>query len=224
MIYNHLQRNQTLTANAWTLFQQAFPGEQELEHTYPIRIPASHGQNGTELPSIQQWLQMIPFQHISMLNIQGLRLRMPDLMILTNLTNLGVLLLRHPHGDCPQDLNDKAMRDWGRAVQEKGAFTKLRVVGVHYFAPSLQATLKCLAAFPTLRICTIETYTPILSAEVAASQITHAALPFQLFPEGTQASDEGPEAIWSTGNTSGKSLVRWTGLCFAICSKAQSPL
>lgn len=205
MIYYQLQKNQNLTANAWSTFQQAFPGEVELNHTYSIRIPAMHGEATTELPSIQQWLKVLPFTHMSMLNIQDLCLRLPDLMILTSLPNLGVLLLRHPHGNSPQDLDDKAMRDWGRAVQEKGSFTRLRVVGIHYFAPTLQATLKCLSSFPALRICTVETYYPIPSVRFAESQVVSAGLPFELFPDGTHIVNGNPEAIWSRGGVSSKS-------------------
>ncbi|KAF1973449.1 hypothetical protein BU23DRAFT_430781, partial [Bimuria novae-zelandiae CBS 107.79] len=155
MIYDHLEKNQNLTANAWSLFQQAFPGEQELNHHHLIRIPARHGQAAAELPSIQQWLSQLPFSHLSMLNLQGLCLRISDLMVLTNLPNLGVLLLRHPHGNFPQDLDDKSMRDWSRAVQEKSAFTRLRMVGIHHFSLSFEAVLKCLASYPALRLCTV---------------------------------------------------------------------
>lgn len=204
-IYEHLQKNQNLTANAWSLFQQAFPGEAELNHTYPIRIPALYGQSTSELPSIQQWLRLLPFSHLSLLNIQSLCLRLGDLITLTNLPNLGVLLMRSAYGEWPQELDDKAMRDWGRAVQEKGAFTQLRVVGLHHHAASLQATLKGLSQFPALRICTVESQPPLASSQAAVLQLASAALPFELLADTTSNDDDNPEAIWSQGNVSGKS-------------------
>jgi hypothetical protein len=207
-IYDHLRKNQTLTPNAWSLFQQAFPSEEQLDHTYPIRIPALHAQSTSELPSIQQWLQLLPFSHLSLLNIQSLCLRLSDLITLTDLPNLGVLLIRCAYGESPQDLDDKAMRDWSRAVQEKGAFTKLRMVGLHYHPASLQATLKGLTRFPALRVCTVEPHVLLTSAQSALSQITSAALPFQLFPDMISGDDDHPEAIWSHGNLAGESPAR----------------
>ncbi|KAF2444212.1 hypothetical protein P171DRAFT_432280 [Karstenula rhodostoma CBS 690.94] len=202
-IYHHLQKNQTLTANAWSLFQQAFPGEEELNHTYPIRIPALYGQSTSELPSIQQWLRLLPFSHLSLLNIQSLCLRIGDLITLTNLPNLGVLLMRSAYGEWQQELDDRAMRDWSRAVRERGAFTQLRVVGLHHHAASLQATLKGLSQFPALRICTVEPHAPLASSQAALSQIASAALPFELLSDTTCNDDDDPEGIWSRGNVSG---------------------
>ncbi|OAF99570.1 uncharacterized protein CC84DRAFT_1209906 [Paraphaeosphaeria sporulosa] len=204
-IYEHLQKNQNLTANAWSLFQQAFPGEAELNRTYPIRIPALYGQSASELPSIQQWLRLLPFSHLLLLNIQCLCLRLDDLITLTTLPNLGVLLMRFAYDKLPQELDDKAMRDWSRAVKEKGAFTQLRVVGLHHHAASLPATLKGLSQFPALRICTVEPQPPLASSQAAISQIASAALPFELLVDdytGTADSDT-PEAVWSKGNLPG---------------------
>ncbi|KAL5395870.1 hypothetical protein PMIN06_004347 [Paraphaeosphaeria minitans] len=204
-IYEHLQKNQNLTANAWSLFQQAFPGEAELNHTYPIRIPVLYGQSTSELPSIQRWLRLLPFSHLSLLNIQSLCLRLGDLITLTDLPNLGVLLMRSAYGEWPQELDDKAMRDWSRVVKEKDAFTQLRVVGLHHHAASLAATLKGLSQFPALQICTVEPQPPLASSQAAISQIASAALPFELLVDDYTYTDDGdtPEAIWSKGNLSG---------------------
>lgn len=202
-IYDYLQKHQNLTANAWSLFQQAFPGEQELNHTYPIRIPALHGEGAVELTSIQQWLQLLPFAHLSLLNIQSIRLSIIHLISLIDLPNLGVLLIRLPH-DNLRDLDNKAMRDWSRAAQEKSAFTKLRVVGLHGFSASLQATLKSLATFPALQLCTVEPLDPTPSVQYASDQIRKMSLPFRLSPTATSGGDDDPESIWSHGNLSGK--------------------
>lgn len=217
MIYEYLQRNQILTANAWSLFQQAFPDEAELNHTYPIRIPALYGQPTTKLPAIEKWLRLLPFSHLSLLNIQSLSLRLRDLITLTKLTNLGVLLMRSTYGEWPQELDDKAMRDWGRAVKEKGAFTQLRVVGLHHHAASLPATLKGLSLFPALQICTVEPQSLLASSQAASSQIANAALPFELLPDSSDDRND-PEAIWSQGDVPGKPFIWRKRLSFMVHS------
>lgn len=130
--------------------------------------------------------------------------------MLTDLPNLGVLLIRHAYNEL-QRLDDKAMRDWGRVVQEKGAFTQLRVLGLHYHPASLRATLKSLASFPNLRLCSVEPHTPIPSVQSALSEIASASLPFEMFPVTSPANGDDPEAvdpeaIWSRQDMSGKSF------------------
>ena len=211
MIYTHMQRQKTLTPNAWSIFQEAFPEEKELSHNFQIPIPARHGDYALELFTISEWLVPLPFAHIVTLNIQGLCLRFAHLMALTHLEHLGVLLLRHPHGNFAQDLDDRSMRDWGRAVREKNAFTQLRVVGVHHFAPGLQATLKCLEEFPALRWCTVEPFRAVPSRGHAERWVGRLGLPFEVVGRGEEGGEErvgrgvgDPDEVWSRGRASGE--------------------
>lgn len=208
-IYKHLVKEKNLSLNAWSIFQQAFPNEKGLDHNHAISVPSERGSNPIELPSIQKWLVAIPFSHIVALDIRGLCLRFEHLMLLTGVQNLGALFLQRPQRAFSQDLDDKSMRDWCRVVQEKKAFTRLKVVGFHHFAPSWEASLKCLAGFPALRICAVE---PFKSVPMSWPRdgVEELDLPFEVIPEDGSLHDPG--YIWSRENTPGELIE-----CCAAC-------
>jgi len=179
------------------MYQKAFPGKKAL-NSYPIRIPSYHAAPA-ELHFIPQWLDALPFYHLSFLNIQGLRICLKDLFCLLKFPNLGVVLMRHTYEAKDDSLCDKDMRNWGREVQRMEAFKNLKVVAFHHFIPSLVSTLKCFAKFPALSICSVEPYRQLSSMGHAADDIWRASLPFSLAPKAI--ADQTAD-IWSGPPTS----------------------
>lgn len=207
-IYAHLDKHRNMTPHVWSIFQQAFPNEMsEISNALPIRIPGVFGEFPVELPSIEKWLLAVTIPHLLMLHIQGLVLRLEHLIDITRLPNLGVLFLRDPLDALAQHLDDKSMRDWSRIVVEKKAFARLRVVGIHHFPSSLQATLKCLATFPAVRICTVEPYVGPFEERVTEQQagilVAKAKLPFELVSEAIRGGPQDPDMVWRKESVSG---------------------
>lgn len=83
-------------------------------------------------------------------------------MELLDILNLAVLVLeQYPIGIYSKDdggIDDRFIKNWGRAVYEKGAFKKLRVLVLRHFAVSLADTLKGLAVFPVLFLCNLDSW------------------------------------------------------------------
>lgn len=149
-IYDRLKQTDTLDVAAWSIFRAAFP--EDIDQSFHIRVREKWGSPPTELESISQRLSLPVFNCLTFLDIQELKLGFGDLMTLTNIPNLAVLALKQHLPNIPNDeyVNDRAMRNWGRAVQEKGTYQKLKVLILHNFFINLEDTLSALSSFPSL--------------------------------------------------------------------------
>lgn len=172
-----------LTANAWSMFHEAFRNCRELCSVYELWVPSRGQHVPVELPSIQKWLNARPFANLSALGLHDFCIGSRDLMALMDITNLAVLSIRN-WGFADPDRTDRAMRDWGRAVQEKGAFTKLKVAILTGFLTNQKAILACLALFPALKLCALD-QTLTTQECIQGSATPNSVAPYQVLPRNS---------------------------------------
>lgn len=119
----------TFTVKAWSIFRTSYPSE--ATPTYHIRIASRRGSPPIELPAIITRTSTLSFSCLTFLSVQHLALQKMHLMSLLPLTNLAVLHLSqnptHIYESREEEIDDKFMRDWGRAVHEKQTFQNLKV-------------------------------------------------------------------------------------------------
>lgn len=149
-----------MTAHGWSLFQQAFPTIEELDHEYCMIIP---GNALNRLDSVHDWISSLPFSHLSFLNLSTVTVHRDDLMRLIGIPSLAALILTlSPFLGAVHltwsDVDDKFMRDWGRAVEEKGGFTKLKTLVINDTGATVAGTLRGVAAFPALCLCRLPSF------------------------------------------------------------------
>ncbi len=152
----------TLTFNAWDLFRKAFPAEiDRLHHFHIPKDVFSPVGNGTrayvnppsQLPSVVNRLAKFDTTPLTYLWLQGYRITINDLMTIAQIPTLAVLSLYHPPtSDRSTGLDERDLKNWGRAVHEASAFKQLRVLILRGFRVSEQAVFLSVARFPALTL------------------------------------------------------------------------
>jgi hypothetical protein len=159
-----------VTFKIWKIFQEAFPESAELGHCYQVRIVEQRGQPPSEMASIQRQITSLPFPTLTNLNLHSLLLRHVHLMDLTNFPNLSVLALEQnamsTWGVNESGIDDRFMKRWGLLVQEKKAFTKLKVIVFRHFRTTIDSTLTCFERFPSLFLCNVDSLPALLDSTV----------------------------------------------------------
>ncbi|KAF2630110.1 hypothetical protein BU25DRAFT_265741 [Macroventuria anomochaeta] len=158
MIYHHLKATDTLTFEAWTLLQQAYPNQPELNHHFRVG----------KLDSITSWPSIV--NSLSSINsvltqfcAYGLELNLSQLLSLTEIPTLAALIHAHPAQRNFNPLRGSGVRDWCRAVREKKAFQKLKLLymsSIPQDGPLNSAVLENLSSFPSLALVGIERRSP----------------------------------------------------------------
>ncbi|KAF2470327.1 uncharacterized protein BDR25DRAFT_33968 [Lindgomyces ingoldianus] len=158
-IYRYLKQTDTETAMVWSIFKAAYPKEIH-QNSYHVLNPnpagvreLSHGLEimGKQLLSLS--LETLSFLCVSSYHINSVHLN-TDLL---NFPNLAVLVLTQKKvGTRRATGGDSHMiQCWGRAVHEKRAFTRLRVLALRRFDISLEV-LMSLSLFPALYLCNLD--------------------------------------------------------------------
>ncbi|KAF2869164.1 hypothetical protein BDV95DRAFT_578502 [Massariosphaeria phaeospora] len=200
-IYKQLKTTDTFTLTAWSIFRTAFPKEIDLD--YQFRIPQKRSTAPRELGSIASRLSNLSFDCLSFLCIQNLSLKSGHLMALLKIPNLAVLALEQDHAytysKYDGGINDKFMRDWGRAVYEKGAFTKLRVLILRHFSVGMEFTFKGITVFPALYLVNMDSWFLKLDVLGAKSGQTFKNGRWRHLPTDDQhdhARNQNPQTTW----------------------------
>jgi hypothetical protein len=151
-----------LSLKTWTLFHKAFPDTKELERNFTLQIPAKTESYPQELELIGRQLNSLPPSTLICLNLRGLSLESTHLMDLLKMPNLAVLVLEQSPSLCRSKedggINDRFMHNWGRAVYDVKAFTKLKAMVFRNFPTSLQDTFQCFTIFPRLVLCNLDSW------------------------------------------------------------------
>lgn len=136
----------TLTFDAWKLFHQAYPHRVELNHHF--RVTESDGAS-TQLQSVMKNLSTLPEHVLTLLCSDGIDLGLPQLMTLMNISSLAALML------APRETTHTEIRNWCRAVSEKGALTRLKVILIRDCGERNRDILHNLATLPALTLVCI---------------------------------------------------------------------
>lgn len=155
-----------MTLKAWAMFQAAFPQSEEIDHSYHTNVVAPRGADPDELEPIQNRLKLLPFMvwqfsSLTFLNLRNLRITPTELVDLLKFPNLAALVLEQniDHSTGPSrdgiGIDDLFMRRWGTAIDEMGAFPKLKLLLFRHFPIYLDDSFKCFSNFPSLILCNV---------------------------------------------------------------------
>ncbi|ORY09757.1 hypothetical protein BCR34DRAFT_365930 [Clohesyomyces aquaticus] len=133
-VFEILKETRTGTPWIWSLLKNKFP--EEVDDVFDVRIVVPQGRTAWDLDLLGPQLRQTPFQSLTFLDICGLEIRREHLLSgLIKIPNLAFLAVQKARceGSLPYEGGDRLVLSWGRAVQEREAFTKLRVLVLENF-------------------------------------------------------------------------------------------
>lgn len=153
-------KSDTLSFNAWSVFIKAFPEQIDHNHQFLVYDDESssdiHGQPVmlAQLPSVITRLTKLDTTTLSFLCIQQSPLVFSHLMTLTQLDALASLVIQD--GDAMNldldDMRERQIKNWGRAVSEKDAFKRLKVLVLYSARLHRDLLLQVVSKFPVLTL------------------------------------------------------------------------
>ncbi|KAI8939665.1 hypothetical protein NX059_003423 [Plenodomus lindquistii] len=156
-IYNELKKADTLSYNAWNIFQRAFPDHIDRHHAFRYHDADTttfwskpNPSTPIQLPSIVDRFSKLDSSTLSFLCIQNLHFNVDHLFSLLKISNLAVLILDPELRGNSLNLTSKNISDWGRAARETDAFQKLKVLVLLGMASNMTLTLDQTMKFPSL--------------------------------------------------------------------------
>jgi hypothetical protein len=173
-----------LTFTAWTIFYQAYPNQPELSHRFRV----GPKESTTQWPSIVESLKVFEGSVLTNFCAYGIDLNLSHLMSLTDIPTLATLLMfPRTAWKSIEGLTARDFRDWGRAVQEKGAFKRLKLLFMCECEPTNTEILRHLTSFPALNLVGIARASRIVDSIGDLDGWQHPA---------TNAEDRYTATIW----------------------------
>lgn len=155
-IYTKLKQTDTLSFNAWSIFQRAFPEQIDRHHAFRYYesdtgfMMRPSDWTPVQLPSIVERFSRLDSSVLSFLCLQNLNVNAEDLFSLLKISSLAVLVLDPGIKGSSDIITSKNINSWGRAAGETGAFQKLRVLVLLGMASNWTVILSCALSFPSL--------------------------------------------------------------------------
>ncbi|KAH7378765.1 hypothetical protein BKA66DRAFT_142475 [Pyrenochaeta sp. MPI-SDFR-AT-0127] len=211
-IYNKIKQSDALTFNIWNTFAKAFPNEIDRNHQFYVYGYESwfpeDGHATARLPAVVDRLAKLDSSILTFLCIHGLSQR-NDLMILTKLDALAALLLEYSQ-DIDLDVMETSktqLRNWGRAVFEKGAFKRLKVLVLGNSGLWGNAIMKQVSSFPALALIGIRVWA---GSEKEACEFPgdwSAISNAWLREKGFSDQEHNPYSMWADSNATTSSKL-----------------
>ncbi|KAF1929038.1 uncharacterized protein M421DRAFT_145087 [Didymella exigua CBS 183.55] len=158
-VYQKLKSRDALSFRAWMIFQKAYPNQPELSHHFRLEMH----DVVTFWPVIIKSLGTLNTSVLTHFCANGLNLDLAELMSLTEVPTLTALIHTNSSQRETRPFRERAIRDWCRAVREKKAFPKLKVLylsSIPDARPSDNVVLHHLSRFSALVLVGIERTIP----------------------------------------------------------------
>jgi hypothetical protein len=141
-----------LTYNAWNVFHDAFPDELNTKHEFHIYQQDEWSTEPTQLPSIIGRLSTLGLNLVTFLCIRDFSLTFDYLKALISIPTLAGLVLEQSRRGGTSELSTRNFLDWCRAVREREAMRKLKLLVLCDFGIGRKAVLAGVVDFPSLRL------------------------------------------------------------------------
>lgn len=145
----------SLTYNAWSVFQKAFPAEIDHDHHFHISERDAWSLVPAALPSIVTRLANLDSNMLTFLCIRNFSLHMDHLMTLTKVGTLTALVLeQNPTVGIVnrQQITGKNLKDWVRAAHESQSLTKLKLLVIGGVGVPRNTVIQSVTGFPALSL------------------------------------------------------------------------
>jgi hypothetical protein len=143
--------SQSLTFEAWNIFLDAYPEEINAQQEFNI-YQGGEAKEPIQLFSITSRLAKLNTSLVTMLCVRNFSLTFDHLKALISIPTLAALSLEHSPGVRDTEITARHFLDFSRAVKEKGALQKLRLMVLRDFGLSKKDIVRGIASFPALQL------------------------------------------------------------------------
>ncbi|KAF2849265.1 hypothetical protein T440DRAFT_469371 [Plenodomus tracheiphilus IPT5] len=197
-IYKQLKETDTLSFNAWSIFQRAFPEHIDQYHAFRYsesgKIPASP----MSLPSMIICFSNLNVSMLSFLSLHDFHVTSHHLFGLLKISTMAALIIDPGQRGSCADIRSKNISDWIRAARETGAFRKLKVLVLLGMPMTSTSTIRdCTSSLPALTLLgTSKPRLGMLRTQMSDRQLlsTHGTLWTDKFD--IDWNQPHPETVW----------------------------
>jgi hypothetical protein len=144
------QISDALTFNAWNIFLDAYPDEINRHQEFHVYQPDQWSHDPTQLPSIIHRLSKLDTGLVTLLCIRDFSLTFDHLKALINIPALAATILEQARPGGKSEVTARHFQDFCRAVKERNALRKLRLLIMCDFGIGRKAVLEGVSSFPHL--------------------------------------------------------------------------
>jgi hypothetical protein len=144
--------SEALTFNAWNIFLDAYPDEINQYQDFHIYQPIQWSHEPTQLPSIINRLSKLDTGVLTLLCIRDFSLTFDHLKALINIPALAATILEQARPGGRSEIDARHFQDFCRAVKERNALRKLRLLLMCDFGIGRKAILEGVSSFPSLSL------------------------------------------------------------------------
>jgi hypothetical protein len=145
-------QSEALTFNAWNIFLDAYPDEIKRQQEFHVYQPDEWSYEPTQLPSIINRLAKLDTSLVTLLCIRDFSLTFDHLKALMNIPALAGMVLEQARPGGKSEINARHFKDFGRAVREKDALRKLRLLIMCDVGVGRQAILEGVSSCRSLQL------------------------------------------------------------------------
>jgi hypothetical protein len=141
-----------LTYNAWNTLYDAYPDEIQRQQQFHIYQQDDRSYEPTQLVSITSRLAKLDTSFVTLLCVRDFSLTFDHLKALIDMPTLGALILEQARPAGISELTARHFTDFARAVRERDAFQKLRLLIMCDFAIGYKTIFEGVAGWPGLQL------------------------------------------------------------------------
>jgi hypothetical protein len=144
--------SEALTFNAWNIFYDAYPDRISPQQHFHVHEPNEWSYEPRQLFSITNRLAKLDTSLVTLLCVRDFSLTFEHLKTLIKLPTLGALILEQARPGGISEITARQFTDFARAVREKDAFQKLRLLIMCDFGVGRNTVLEGIAGWPALHL------------------------------------------------------------------------
>jgi hypothetical protein len=144
--------SEALTFNAWNIFYDAYPDRISPQQHFHVHEPNEWSYEPRQLFSITNRLAKLDTSLVTLLCVRDFSLTFEHLKTLIKLPTLGALILEQARPGGISEITARQFTDFARAVREKDAFQKLRLLIMCDFGVGRNTVLEGIASWPALHL------------------------------------------------------------------------
>jgi hypothetical protein len=146
------KHSQALTFNAWNIFHDAYPDQISPQQHFHVHEPNECLYEPRQLFSITNRLAKLDTSLVTFLCVRDFSLTFEHFKTLIKIPTLGALILEQARSGGISQITARQFTDFARAVREKDAFQRLKLLIMSDFGMGRKAVLEGVAGWPALHL------------------------------------------------------------------------
>jgi hypothetical protein len=141
-----------MTFNTWNVFLNAYPDQINSHQEFHVFQPDQWSYEPTQLPSILTRLSRLDTSLVTLLCVRDFSLTFDHLKAVINIPTLAAMILEQAYPGSKSGISARQFLDFGRAVRDKKALQKLRLLVMCNFRICRKVILEGASTFPSLHL------------------------------------------------------------------------